>query len=201
MYEITLKGLKFKRVRLWLERAKDRQKEDPIDALICAWIGFNHYYSTYCARDEVQDALYQHANKPKGTYLSDFKQINFLCDQEDFKHWFQVLRRNDADLFKQVISLPIDKMETIRRFPISRKVPGSFVKATAKMTMIPLYEIRTNLFHGHKDPEDERDLSVCTWAASILIPLLDLLLSNTTGETLNTYDLEPEASPLRTAVE
>ncbi len=28
----------------------------------------------------------------------------------------------------------------------------SFVSLNAKMTMIPIYDIRTNLFHGHKDP-------------------------------------------------
>ncbi len=62
-------------------------------------------------------------------------------------------------------------------------------------------DIRTNLFHGHKDPEDERDLSLCRWAAGILIPFMDFLLSNTTGETFNAYEPEPAPMPLSTLVE
>lgn len=182
--QIRLKELNFKRFRLWLNRAKVRHKDDPIDALICAWIAFNHYYSTYCAREEVLDAFYEHARKKKGSYLSDFNQIKFLCDQRDFKYWFQVLKRNKPDLFKQVIYWPFDQMETIGRFSITQKVLRSFVGANSRAVIIPLYAIRTNLFHGHKDPEDDRDVSVCKWAVSILIPLLDLLLSNTLGEDI-----------------
>jgi len=196
MCEITLKGLNFKRCRLWLERAKDRyKKKDPIDAFICSWIAFNHYFSTYCARDEVQDALYTHAGKQKGAYISDYKQLLFLCDQDDFRNCFNLFRKQRMSLFRRRILLP-HKMETIKGSSATEN-KLSFARPSATMTITTMNTIRTNLFHGHKDSDDERDLSLCHWAASILILFLDFLLSNTRGETFSGDDPKPEVAPLK----
>ncbi len=196
MCQIELKGLHFKRFRLWLQRAKERQGKDSIDAFICAWIAFNHYYSTYCGRDEETDALYAHATLAKGKYVSDFNQLLFLCDQSDFKACYYAFRKDRGDLFKQAILLPVDKMETIRKSPTSRKRLTSLETAPPKRIIMTLSDIRTNLFHGYKDPDDERDMSLCHWAASILIPFLEFLDSNTTGEVKNVYERESPAVPL-----
>jgi hypothetical protein len=194
--EIELKGLHFKRFRLWLKRAKDLQPDDPMDAFISAWIAFNHYYSTYCARDEVREALYAHAKVRWGTHFPDHKQLLFLCDQEDFKKCYRVFKKENSDLFKQEILFPIDKAESLWKFSNSWKEPTSFLSAGPRKTILALYDIRSNLFHGHKDPEDERDLALCRWGASMLIALLEFLASNTTGEVL---DAAEGMSPHRTA--
>jgi hypothetical protein len=194
MCEITLKGLNFKRCRLWLDRAKDSyKKKDPIDAFICSWIAFNHYFSTYCARDEVQEALYTHAGKKKGAYISDYRQLLFVCDQEDFRNCFNLFRKQRMSLFRRRILLP-DKMETMKDSSATEN-KFSFARPSAKMTITTLNTIRTNLFHGHKDSDDERDLSLCHWAASILILFLDFLIGNTKGEVL---DASEGMAPSRT---
>ena len=188
MCQIRLENLNFERTINWLTRAKDWQKDDPVDAFICAWIAFSHWYGTYCARKEVKANLYQHAGIPPEKYISDFRQLLFLCDQPDFRECFREFKNQNESLLRQVILFPVDRMERIRPGEKTKKREESFMEANAKKMILTFSTIRINLFHGYKDPfGNDRDKELCAFAASIMVPFVEFLLKNTEGKVENAY--------------
>ena len=178
MCTIILKGLDKDRLTDWIQNADDKNKTDPVHSFIAAWIGFNHYYSTFASQhmDDFNEWRVNHFKGRKG----DKAEWMFLIQHYEFKKLFDRFKETEKGLFENNVELPIRDMLYDRSVPENRKGKLKFKELNELELFESLYQIRNNLFHGSKNPEkNKRDKELSTLASDFMLPFLRALNKST----------------------
>src|SRR3989442_13197117 len=144
-------------IRRWYKRSKPGAliENDVFDAFVCVWIAFN--------------AWGVHAT---GIETHDRKMIDALKVNHKLHETFEACRR------EQYYVDEVLKMKDVR-VPTHRERPThiSFREATSLPDVLEvMYQIRCNLFHGRKDPEQKDEAFLVGWACLVLSRMLDQLM-------------------------
>lgn len=183
---IVLKELDFERVRNWLKRAQDKQRDDAVHCFISVWIGFNYYFSTFASanQDEFKAWRKRHSVGHEGSKA----QWSFLIGHDDFKAFFSSYRSQNVTAFQAKVRLPVMNMLTDKGVPKGLKGECGLNELTDEQIFSVIYQIRNNLFHGSKDPpKKKRDMELSEVAAKFMVPFLTELINNTSGEVMSIY--------------
>jgi len=135
----------------WFDRSQDTVNWPSIfDRFIFLWIAFDAWGSNESG--QIND-----------------KMIDWVKTSR-MKVIFRVLR-NDLEPLLLVLSKKGDIPNHLGRKRVGLHDPHDFHKL-----MEVLYQIRNNLFHGHKSPGDNEDIEIVTLAYGILSPLMKPLV-------------------------
>ena len=178
MCKIILKGLDKDRLTDWIQNADDKNKTDPVHSFIAAWIGFNHYYSTFAAQhvDDFNEWRIKYFKNQKG----DKAEWMFLIHHDEFKRLFNRFKETEKELFENNIELPIIDELYVKSVPANRKGKLKFKELSEVELFESLYQIRNNLFHGSKNPvKNERDMELSKLSSHFMLPFLRALSEST----------------------
>jgi hypothetical protein len=140
----------------WVQRAERIEKKDFIDIgdkFISLWIAFNGWM--------------------RGKYGEDVSDINLITtvkNCKEMKNQFDYLQKNNKIFQTKLVEL---KKYTISnmRYPENKSRTKKFDGSYESLFDV-LYQIRCNLFHGRKDPtEDKKDFELVNLAFYLLHPL------------------------------
>ncbi|MCB0566388.1 MAG: hypothetical protein KDD01_18620 [Phaeodactylibacter sp.] len=184
---IDMPDLDFGKIRSWVKKGKDYYEEDTVSAFIHAWIGFNHYYGTFC---NVNSGDFQNwAHEHRGNHRGDKSQLLYLVNHQDFETMWNTFKELNPYIFTPHIDLPVTGMLYGNPEPPNFRGRYQLDTLTIEQIFLITYQVRNNLFHGSKDPEkNSRDFFLTNLCGSFLIPFLIELIENTRGEVRNTYN-------------
>jgi hypothetical protein len=135
----------------WLRRSRRTGSGlDNGDRFICLWIAFNGW-----------------TRKEFGEHLSDLNQRDLLKQHDDFKQVFTELQ-SESSSFSRNLDKLIGYQVANMRYPNDenriRQYDGSF-----ESLIDVLYNVRNNLFHGRKNPtEEKKDFELVVLSLRIL---------------------------------
>jgi len=134
-------------VRKWFDRSKGGRTNlnEPHDKFICLWIAFN----AWGARKTNED--------------KDGKMIKLLKKDSELRASYERCKK-DPEFRDKVAEREGDRIYDDRY--------GTFVSLDDGMSFRSvlgvIYQIRCNLFHGRKVPDNVRDLELVAWAHAVL---------------------------------
>jgi len=140
----------------WLDRAKrDNQTVDMGDKFIALWIAFNGWMK-----------------RTFGEGLKDRMLIERVKDFPNIRNTFDTLKTNNEQFAKCLEELSRHSIADMRFITDSDRITkydGSF-----RSLIEAIYQIRCNLFHGRKDPaEDKKDYDLVCLSYDILLLLFE----------------------------
>ncbi len=143
----------------WLERAERPHVHiDDGDRFIWLWIAFNGWM-----RGRF------------GESVDDSTLINNLSASTNYDLVYKELRSNRPDfeqLLNQLYSYEVKDMRHPDDLTRIKRYDGSFIRL-----MKVLYQVRCNLFHGRKSPDEHRkDFELVVLSYKILLPLFKAFL-------------------------
>lgn len=187
MYKFKLKELNFSRCRNWLLDGARRQTEDPVYSFIATWISFNHFYTTYAYSN--LDKFRSWSNEKSDGNLMDKAQWNYLIDSKEFVQFFKEFEDRQKILFEIKVGLPIKNILFEKNIPEGYSGECKLSDLGISPLIQAIYQIRNNLFHGIKDPfQDKRDRRLSQIGCKFMLPLVCDLLIVTEGEVLDALD-------------
>jgi hypothetical protein len=137
-------------LKTWYFRAKRQDRVvDEADRFICLWIAFNSWLRQHYGEDWSDSSLIGIGRNSQNGFVND---STFIALFESFK--------NDKRNKRVLDELKSHGKIYNLRYP--RGTPGADLNAVAftgdfRSYMEAVYQIRCNLFHGRKDPEDKTD--------------------------------------------
>lgn len=187
MYLFNLKELNFTRIRRWLIDAKSKQDTDPIFSFIATWICLNHFYGTLASTNLKDFSEWSKSNMSGNN--GDKAQLMYSIQTREFVEFFDAFKSKQQKLFNIEIVLPIINLLNKQRVPDDLRGIYRLNDLQTSQIFQVFYQIRNNLFHGHKDPfSDERDKELSQIGNKFMLFLVSHLLLHTTGEVLDIYD-------------
>lgn len=138
----------------WLKRAeRSNEQVDDGDRFVSLWIAFNAWLKGKYGEDTIDHALIEEAKK-----------------NDDLKKVFNEMKANSQDFsiaLKKIQGKPVADMRYINNSNRTKVYDGRY-----ESLLDVLYQVRCNLFHGRKDPkENKRDFELISLAYQILLPL------------------------------
>jgi hypothetical protein len=140
----------------WLDRAKrNNQTVDMGDRFIALWIAFNGWMK-----------------RTFGEGLKDKTLVERVINYPNIENTFDTLKANNEQFAKLLKELSVHTIADMRFITDTNRVvkyDGSF-----RSLIEAIYQIRCNLFHGRKDPdEDKKDYDLVCLSYDILMLLFE----------------------------
>jgi len=141
-------------IKMWFYKSKEM--ENPFDQFIFLWISFNAFYAHEHLREKESSQLkiFRHQFKKLFREVVTKNDATF----KEFKHYIDTKPVNTG--FIQDLRFPVDEERHKQRYS----------DLTSLCEYIDcVYQVRCNLFHGGKSPEDGQDENIVKHAYNSLV--------------------------------
>lgn len=142
----------------WFE--KGNAEVDPVDRFTYCWQAFNNLYSSVPGHPEPE------------------KIVGFLAQHVPEERAGAILRDREKEvgylLSKPVVDMRGNGRDTSANIEEFRKVARPLSKLQQLFRVI--YQVRCNLVHGQKSPNNERDVHLCRCAAPVVADVVTINL-------------------------
>lgn len=149
--------------RRWLERAERYdQPVDDVDRFICLWISFNGWL-----------------RRGSRENWSDNRLIEFAKSDAGLRQAFTSARESDPEFSENLRKLSQISVINMKDVNEPERCEQREIKYNGSFGSLidVLYRVRCNLFHGRKDPaEDRKDRELISLAYKILFPLCKTMI-------------------------
>jgi len=164
-------------IKTWLHRSKRQRKYvDEADRFICLWIAFNAWLKQHYGEEWKDTELLFGGIRKKG---NDTKKTDGLAGSTEFNTIFDELQSNDKRYNILLDQLKNEGKICDMRYPDDDSKAEQFL-GDFKTFIKVVYQIRCNLFHGRKNPDDKDtpDYRLIILAYKLLLPFFEEILKS-----------------------
>lgn len=155
----------------WYKMAQGEsvQQSDVFFQFIAVWIAFNALY--------VSTSISSRGNEKSNKRTSDKAQVQCFAGIAKVRDWHLHLVRVDGDYKKAIAKLAATGVLDMNSWKFNKKVEGITDFDNLNEVLNCVYQVRCNLFHGGKPPENPRDRELVSCSYTIISKLIQPFLN------------------------